>query len=262
MSRTEKDDMKEKIISNEVVTMAGCLNTVEGEYDFTEELQLVKMLDEMHPASFFYVHNLLTNSYLYASKSSFLIEDNQSGSYSALEYFKSLHPNDVTYYLTVVDTVTSYISSCPLEEQSELVFVYYIRKQTPMGYVHTEERLRLMKTPDGMPLKIFIGIINKIDQGVFFPPKVYDCRTRKETLLEIPAEVRDEKMGSMPQLTEKEKELIRSLAKTENFSLSKVADTMEISVNTVKFHAKNIKTKLGMKDYAAIVQSCYVWGIL
>ncbi|MBU2915703.1 response regulator [Reichenbachiella agariperforans] len=66
--------------------------------------------------------------------------------------------------------------------------------------------------------------------------------------------------SDMPELSEREKEIIQCLAKGQNSKA--IANTLHISEHTVKTHRRNIMHKMNVKTSAELINTCLEKGII
>ena len=66
--------------------------------------------------------------------------------------------------------------------------------------------------------------------------------------------------GQIPQITKRELEVIRLIAK--EYTTQQIADTLYLSINTVATHKRNLFVKMDVKNSVGMVKKAGDWGLL
>jgi len=66
--------------------------------------------------------------------------------------------------------------------------------------------------------------------------------------------------GQMPQITKRELEVIKLIAK--EFTTQEIADELYVSVNTVATHKRNLFVKMDVKNSVGMIKKATDWGLL
>jgi two-component system nitrate/nitrite response regulator NarL len=93
-----------------------------------------------------------------------------------------------------------------------------------------------------------IGAIHAVHRGSrYWPPELL-ARMEDSSLLDEKADV------ELPELTERELEILRLIAKNPSLSAKEIGDQLHIAETTVSTHSRNMKQKLGLKKNTELVK--------
>lgn len=175
--------------------------------------------------------------------------------------FSKIHPEDVSYFLNFESTITDFYLNLPIEKMLSFKTSYdvrvktkhdkYIRVLQQVTPIQTDEQGSIFRTfgvhtdithikPEGKPILNIIGLNGE--------SSYYDVQSN--------ATFEPEK----PLLTRREQGVLKLIV--EGSTSAEIAETLCISLETVKTHRKNILRKSGSRNVAELISQAVDLGWL
>jgi DNA-binding CsgD family transcriptional regulator len=206
--------------------------------------------------SFLYMLNYQTMQYIYISPNveNILGYDPAEMKEGGPEYIlKRTHPDDLKELMNhVFPKILDFYFSTPLEERKKIRCTYdYRLKRTDGKYLRLmQQTIVIEMDKSGKPL-VDIGIISDITEykktdTIKISLTKYD---QEAGFLSLVSGVKEEEKKD--RISERELQILKLLM--QGYSSKKIADKLDISVNTVRNHRQNLMEKTRTKNIAELV---------
>jgi len=202
-------------------------------------IESIKLLDEMCPVQFTMVYDYNKNEALYESVQTDLFHREEDWKINHENFLKNVHPKDIPYLYEIFNTLFKKYAKSLLAKYKDYVLIYNCRlKRKNKDYTIVEVKQRTIRTDKNGNPWVTIVTLNHIDKDEVMCAQLRNVHTNE--VIEL---FENECKACKIDFTQREKEIITCV--NNGMKTNEISESLDISIETVRFHGKNIRKKTG-----------------